>query len=80
VGRVRQPLFDDKAEQKGVTYGIDLQIPRLPRLIQINYDLVVGQSKLFDGNMSPLRPWTTMIGVKRDLGCGCHHEVVNTSQ
>ena len=51
----------------GCAYGVNFEVPWLTRLIEINDNLFIRQSKLFQYDMSAMCPRTAVIGVQRDL-------------
>jgi hypothetical protein len=50
-----------------VTYRVDLQVPRLPRLVQINDNLIKLQPQLLQHDMRSMRPRTFMVRVQSNL-------------
>jgi len=51
-------------------YRVDLQVPRLTRLVQVDDDLLVLEPQLLEGDVSAMGPRATMVGVEDDLGGG----------
>ena len=65
------------------TDRVDLKIPWLARRVEINDDLLVFQTKLFDRNVSAVCPRATVVGVECDFVSGAAHlegNDVGTSQ
>lgn len=50
-----------------MTYRVDLKIPGLTRLLDVDNDLFVVKACLLQGNMSPVRERASVIGVEDDL-------------
>jgi hypothetical protein len=49
-------------------YWVDLKVPWLTRCVEVNYDLLVGQTELFDCNMGTVSPRAAVVCVEGDFG------------
>jgi hypothetical protein len=57
------------------TYRVDLEIPWLTRLIEINEDFLVWKAELFKRDVCAMRIRASVVGVESDLWLG--HSVGN---
>lgn len=58
-----------KRTRTGVcTYWVHLQKPLWPRVVQVNEDFFIRQTKFFQDDLHPMTPATTMVGVHLHLG------------
>ena len=56
----------------GVPYGVDLEIPGLSRLLDVNDDFLVVKAGFLQGNMCAVCPRAAVVGVEDDLWrCHC---------
>lgn len=62
---VLKPLKDQNSIDEA--YRVHLQIPRLPRLIQINNNFFIRKAQFPDHDMRPVRPRAAMISVQGNL-------------
>lgn len=58
---------------KGGTYRVDFKVPWLARLVKVDDDLFVLQTKFLDRNVCAVRPRTTVVGVEGDFVAGAAH-------
>lgn len=54
-------------EKASFTYRVNLKIPWLSRLIEINDYFLIRQAKLLHNDMCTMCPRTSVVGVKLDL-------------
>lgn len=47
---------------------VELIIPWLARLFQVDDDFLIGQCQLLEGDMRSVGKWAAMVGVERYLG------------
>jgi hypothetical protein len=58
-----------------LTYWVDLQVPWFARLVEVDVDLVVVDSKLGESNVNAMGVGTTMVGVESNLVVVAAHDV-----
>jgi hypothetical protein len=59
---------------KTVTYGVDLQIPRLTWSVQVDCDFFIVETELLEGDVRAVGPRAEAVGVEDDLW-GRHYGV-----
>lgn len=59
-------------ELVGEAYRVDIEIPRLSRLIEVDDNFLVRQIQLFQGDVSTVSPRTQMVGIQGDLRGNAH--------
>lgn len=53
-----------------VTYWVDLQIPRLTRRAQVDYDFFILKANFLKGDVCAVSPRAQVVGVEDDLWGG----------
>lgn len=59
------------------TYRVDLQIPVLSGLLEVDEDFFIWKAEFFERDMCSVSPWTAMVRVQGYLRgetiCSCRH-------
>jgi hypothetical protein len=57
------------------TYGIDFEIPLVPRTVEVDLDFLMLQAKLIQRNVDAMGIGTAVEGVESNLGVVAGHDV-----